>query len=468
MLKRKTKIVATLGPASDSPEMIRNLLDAGVDVFRFNTKHSTLEWHEERIHRVREASVETDRAAAILLDLQGPEIRTETREGVEIPLNKGEEIGIACCSTEEATVAIPYKEVFESLDVGDTIFIDDAYVELEVISKKGLKLVLKATDNCVIKPRKTVNLPGKTLLGLPSLTDRDADFLDMAGRVPVEYLGLSFVRDLKDIEILKSEMKKRKITSGVVVKIENQEALKNVDELVREADAVMVARGDLGIEVPIEELAYWQDQIIFKSRNADTPVIVATQMLESMMENPRPTRAEASDVAHAVYDGADALMLSGETATGKFPLKVVKTMDKIIRYNENKQKVHPPLKDLPDMTNLIVRLADEVVRDPAIRVDKVVVFTQSGRTALSLSAYRPAIPTIAVTEHSETVGRLALSFGVSAKQVHFPLGRLRNPEYVVKQLKEVKLVKKGDVVLLVHGTMWREPGGTNAVAIMEV
>ncbi len=465
---KATKIIATLGPASESVEIIQELISEGVNIFRFNTKHNDQTWHEEMIARVQRVANELEKPIGIMLDLQGPEMRLETKNEQDVLLTQNQEINIyRDFKNKNAKLALPFKEAFTLLTQGDRILVDDAYVELEVISLGRDYLTVRAVDPAIIRHKKGVNIPKKRL-NLPALTQNDLGYLKMAQKNKVDFVALSFVRDVEDILILKKEMAKQKIDADVVVKIENDIALQNIESLIEAADVVMVARGDLGVEVPIEELAYWQTTIIKLCRQKNKPVITATQMLESMIHNPYPTRAEATDIANAIIGGTDAIMLSGETATGKYPVRVVKVMKKIAEFNETKLEKLPIDKNINDRTNLFAKLALTVAKEEKIPTDKFVVFTQTGATARALSSLRPNIPIIAVTENKKTIERLTVSYAVKAVKIKFPKGTIRHPEYAIRQLTEMGELKEGENIILVHGINWQTPGSTNTLSVLTV
>lgn len=465
---KRTKIVATIGPASDSKEIIKQLIENGVNVFRFNTKHNTPSWHEERIARVQNVADSLKTPIGIMLDLQGPEMRIETRGGLDIALKSKEKIDIyQTLEDKNALVALPYSDVFKDFHKGDQILIEDAYVELEVISKHHNKLTVKAIHDCVIKNRKGINLLGKKT-SLPSLTQNDLKYLEIVGKNKIDFFALSFVRDVNDVRSLRKVMDKHNINASVVVKIENAIALENITSLVEAADVVMVARGDLGIEVPIEELAFWQNNIIEICRQKNKPVITATQMLESMMENPYPTRSEATDIANAIAGGTDAIMLSGETAAGKYPLRCVQVMSKIAIYNERMLSITKINKQINNKTDMLARLALDVANEENILTDKFLVFTQTGSTAKALSSLRPKIDIIAVTENQKTIEQLTLTYGVETHRIKFPKGSIRNPEYAIKQLTEKGILKKGENIIMIHGSTWKLAGTTNTLSIIKI
>lgn len=465
-MDKKIKIVATIGPSSDDPGIIKKLIQNGVNVFRFNTKHNERAWHQERIKLVQKVADELKVPIGIMLDLQGPEMRIETKDARPIKLRAGERLKVFRRLSGSASIALPYEEVFEVLRKGDHILIEDAYVDLEVIFKHKDFITAISRSDVTIKHHKGVNLPGKKI-ALPSLTKKDKKYLEIIGKSKVDFVALSFVRNANDIKNLRIEMQKHNVEADIVSKIENAIALEHIEEIVAETDAVMVARGDLGVEVPIEELAFWQSTIIELCRQKNKPVITATQMLESMIKNPYPTRAEATDIANAVIDGTDAIMLSGETAAGAYPIKVVETMSRIARFYENRMRPKPILKRNYTKEDLFAKLAIEVSEEEDVPTSRFLVFTQTGATARALSSLRPKVNIIAVTEHQKTVERLTLSYGVSAYKIKFPKGRVRNPEYVVSQLKKIGILGDRETLIMIHGTSWRQPGSTNTLSVVE-
>lgn len=466
---KHTKIVATLGPTSDSEEKIKELITAGVNVFRFNMKHADIAWHNERINRVQHVADTLKTHIGILIDLQGPEIRIETKDKTDVSLKKGEGIWFSPHFLPDLpSICIPHPVVFNALDVGDKLLIDDGFLELDIteVSQKGVYAV--AIEDCVIKHRKGLNLLGKDI-DLPSLIEDDLHKLDMAAKTKVDFVALSFSRTKKDIEILRKEMKKRNVDAHIIAKVESQAGLDHLDELIETADGIMVARGDLGIEVPIEQLAYWQKMMIAKCRVAHKPVITATQMLESMIYNPRPTRAEATDVANAVFDGTDAVMLSAESANGKYPVKAVLAMARIAQYNEQRRGPSDFIPSANDLTELVIRAAQSMVKQQnSVKIDAIVVFTETGRTARVLSSFRQEIPIIAVTDREKTVETLTLSFGVTPIYSKFPEGSVLSPAGELQELVKKQILKKGQTVLAIHGKSWKTPGLTNALAVMTV
>jgi pyruvate kinase len=467
-LNKLTKIVATLGPATDSPETIAKLIEAGVNVFRFNTKHGTTEWHEERIKRVQKVADEMGSRIGVLLDLQGPEIRLETIDKLKMPVTKGQLVNFTPSFTPDIdSVCIPHELVFEAVKPGDQLLIDDGAIELIVESVNKELIVAKATDDGEIGHRKGVNLPG-VKIEMASLIAADLRQLDMASTNKIDFVGLSFSRTKRDIEILRSQMKKRGIDAMVVAKIENREALDNLDELIEATDVVMVARGDLGTEIPIEEIAFWQKTLIKKCRAANKPVITATQMLESMTNSPRPTRAEATDVANAVLDGTDALMLSGETANGRYPVRTVQMMARIAKFNEQTSPFIDFEIEPENETDIVVNAISSLCNQRLTPIKFILVFTNSGLTARSISRLRPKVPVIAVVKEKKVSEELAISYGVETIMSTLKEGEFTLPNKTTDDLLKSGRLQKGDTIIVVHGQNFYKEGSTNAVALLKI
>lgn len=461
-----TKIVATIGPASESEDKIEQLIRAGVNVLRFNTKHNTPEWHAEHIRLAQSVADRLGATVGILLDLQGPEVRLETRNKSDYPVTAGQSLTIGNSFLKDIDVIIPHTQVFRLVKPGGELLIDDGFVETKITEVTPNSIVVKVKNDAVIKHRKGVNLPGVDI-DFPSLIDRDIAQLNSNARSKVDFVGLSFVRSAHDIQILRAEMLEREMKALIVAKIESQPALDRLDEIIHEADAVMVARGDLGVEVPFEQLAYWQRLIIDQCRLAHKPVITATQMLESMTHNPRPTRAEVTDVAHAIFDGTDAIMLSGESASGKYPVRSVETMAKIAKWNENKQSAHRMEFVETDPTATIASAAVAIVQSQIKpKIDAILVFTETGYTARCIAKHRLAIPVIAATENPHTAESLTLSYGVHPIHMDLPAGIFDSADRLVKDLVKKDILHLGDTVCLIHGHHWRRPGNTNALSIV--
>lgn len=448
-MHKLTKIVATIGPATETEETLEALINAGMNVARFNTKHGTPEWHLERIHRVKAVAKRLGKAVGVLLDLQGPEIRINTKDGEAFEVREGELIKFTSQEPGTKEMQIP-ANVVKALQVGDTVSIDDGVCEFRITAKDDTSLTVEVLGDYTVKHRKTMNTPG-VVIDMPSLIDNDLVQLDNMTDDDIDFVGLSFVRDTKDIAILREELEKRNLHTDVIAKIENQAALDNLDEIIAATDAVMVARGDLAVEVPFERLAYYQKMIIEKCRTAGKPVITATQMLESMTFSPRPTRAEVSDVANAIYDGTDAVMLSGETTLGKYPVKCVETQAKIAAYNEPYSENYlwdwADTGDVSAITNAAFSLLDSRKE----QVDLVVCLTASGQTARQLSRFRPDVQIKAVTYSKAAYNKLALVYGVEPVLASDDNFQYSGEMDIIDNLKANQVVSAGQKVLIIAG-----------------
>lgn len=473
-MSKSTKIVATIGPATESVEKISELIDAGMNVARFNTKHSTVEWHQEKIKRVREIANQRSIPIGILLDLQGPEIRITIPGGETFRIEDQEIITF----TSDQLSANPKKPilpqiVIDSLKPGDHIMIDDGLGEFAVMSQNENEMTATALGSFSVSNRKTLNTPG-VVIDLPSLIEQDLKHLDASQNNLIDFVGLSFVRNAHDIAILREELVKRNLNAGVVAKIENQSAIDHLDEIILASDAVMVARGDLAVEVPYEELTLWQKTIINKSRELGKPVITATQMLKSMVENPQPTRAEVSDVAHAIYDGTDAVMLSEETTIGKFPVEAVKVQATIAQFNESHARFQPITNSLDSVAAHVTQAAMQMLKTINVnqnqtQVDKIVCLTETGGTAKLTARFRPNIPIHALTSNKQTFNQLSIAYGVTPHMIELPEGNtLESSASLIKQLLQLKIVDQGEKVLLIHGTFWKKPGLTNTLTLLTI
>ncbi|MCA9392415.1 pyruvate kinase [candidate division WWE3 bacterium] len=466
----KTKIVATLGPASQDPNVIREMIEAGVDVIRLNTKHADPSWHKEQLLKVRDISEEIEKPVAVLVDLQGPELRIETKDDLPMHVGLDEKVmfGLDFDKTEKS-IRVQSEEFFSMLTEGDEILIDNGYQEFTVISVSPDSLIARSLGDYYVQTRKGLNIPGSRFT-MSSLIDRDIAILDMLEDVGADFVALSFVRRKSDIDLLRVELEKRNIKTNIVSKVEGVEAIENIDEIIQATDAVMVARGDLGIELPIEEVVYWQKEIIKKCRIHAKPVITATEMLESMVNNPKPTRAEVSDVANAIYDGTDAIMLSAESATGKYPVKAIQMMERISRFNEEKNEL--PILEKEEVASqskaVTHAVMDLVSLNKDFAVDTAVVFTETGTTARDLARFRPKINVIAVTESELTRNQLCMSYGVDPHKMLLPDGVILEIDSVVKLLMDEKILHTGSKVVLVHGDHWKIPGLTNTITIKEI
>ncbi|HEY3531252.1 MAG TPA: pyruvate kinase [Nocardioides sp.] len=463
---RRAKIVCTLGPATDSPEMIRRLVEAGMDVARLNMSHGNHADHRRRYDLVRQASDATGHGVGIIADLQGPKIRLETFAGGKAKLAEGDEFVITTRDVEgDASVCgTTYHGLPGDVAEGDPILVDDGKLRLRVVKVEDEDVTTRVEVGGRVSDHKGLNLPG-VAVSVPALSEKDIEDLRWALRTSVDYIALSFVRSGADVEDVRRIMREEGVLLPVIAKIEKPQAIDNLDEVVDAFDAFMVARGDLGVECPLEDVPFLQKRVIDKARRNAKPVIVATQMLESMVDNPRPTRAEASDVANAVLDGADAVMLSGETSVGEYPVQTVETMARIIASTEDHELPNMAAIDWQPLTRggVIAKAAAEV----ADRVDAkyLVAFTQSGDSARRASRYRGRVPVLAFSPEAKVRSQLSLSWGVET----FLTNPVEHTDEMVRQVDEALLeigrVEQGDLVVIIAGSPPGIPGSTNALRI---
>lgn len=469
---RKTKIVCTIGPASESPEILEQLMEAGMNVARLNFSHGDHEEHALRIKRIREASEKTGITVGILLDTKGPEIRTHKMENDSIELETNEQITISMTEVlgTKEMFSITYDKLIEDVQEGSIILLDDGLIELRVTSIDNERgLIHTIIENAgTLKTKKGVNVPGVSVQ-LPGITEKDAEDLLFGISQDVDFVAASFVRRRSDVMEIRSLLEKNGGSHiQIIPKIENQEGVDNLDEIIMVSDGLMVARGDLGVEIPAEEVPLVQKSMIDKCNSAGKPVITATQMLDSMQRNPRPTRAEASDVANAIFDGTDAIMLSGETAAGLYPVESVETMHRIAETTEaalnHKQIVSNRRKEKEsNMTEAIGQAVAYTALN--LRVQAILAPTESGHTAKMISKYRPGSPVIAVTSSARTARKLTLNWGV-----HPIVGaRVESTDEVldiavVEALKH-GLIKHGDLVIITAGVPVGEAGTTNLMKL---
>ncbi len=467
-----TKIVATIGPASESEEKIEELILAGVNVFRFNMKHGNVEWHSEKVVRVEKVCKKLGKRVAALIDLQGPEVRVDGLPESPFLLNAGDTFWFVGPNSDKKGVILDHPQVFPSLKEGSTIYADDGFLEFKIIetSKEGVKV--EVVEGGELKNRKTVNFPGISL-DFPCLVEKDIELLSLAARHTIDYVALSFVRNADDIKVLREQMDRMKINCAIIAKIEHPDAVQNFEEILAEADGVMVARGDLGIEYPIEEVPALQKMIVNRCIEEGKPVIVATQMLESMHTNPRPTRAEVSDVANAVYDRADATMLSGESAAGKYPVRAVKMMAAVHEKTEPSadQLCGCPVDIEPcNQTDALVAAAYDLslTYDSDSNIKAFVVLTESGYSAQRLSRLRPNLPIFALSNEIPTLDRLELVWGVQPVKYEYAKDEETNTRAVLKFMEEQQYLHAGEKAIVVYGERWGKSGETSVVRIQEV
>ena len=427
---RRTKIIATLGPATESAEMIARLIEAGVNIFRLNMSHATHDWVRRVVKDIRAASAAHERYIGIMMDTQGPAIRTGEL-GVPLDLQPGQKFTLTVRgerSEEERSVDVNYENFVNDINVGDVVLIDNGAIQMKVLAKAGNKVECEVLTEGKLGSRRHINLPG-VKVSLPALTAKDIADVKLGLELRVDFIALSFVREARDLLQLKELFGDAKPPPLVIAKIEDQQALANLESIVREADAVMVARGDLGIEVPYEELPIIQRRIIKLCLQLGKPVIVATHMLESMIESPMPTRAEVTDVSNAVFEQTDAIMLSGETTIGKYPVKCIEVFDRIARriersgganYSEHAHLTSPRQK----LVKSAVIMANE------LRAEAILVFTRRGRMARFTGWMRPRYSQVyAVCESKDVAEGLTLSWGVAPCVISFDHG---NPEQTIE------------------------------------
>jgi pyruvate kinase len=470
MTERRAKIVCTLGPSSSTPEMIDRLVRAGMDVARLNFSHGAPGEHAASVAAVRRASAHYEKPVAILADLQGPKIRTGAlARGVPVQLHFGQKFTITTrkiTGTSEG-VSTTFRALPHTVHKGDRILLSDGNIAMRVVATRGEEVICQVENGGELREHQGINLPG-VKLKIPSLTAKDRKDLAFALSIGVNYVALSFVRTARDVLAGKAAIARAGKNIPIIAKLEKPEAIDNLDEILAVADCVMVARGDLGVEMSPEKVPVVQKQIIARSRDALVPVITATQMLDSMQENPRPTRAEASDVANAIFDGSDALMLSGETAAGHYPLESVVMMDRIIREAEaNATDTLRPARtgDLQiseSIAEAICHAAEE------LRMKAIAVFTETGGSARLVSKYRPRAPIVAFSPNQDTRRQMSLLWGVLPRSI----ARVNDVDQLAKmaerRLKQERLVKNGDIVGVIAGTPLATRGSTNLMRLIRI
>jgi pyruvate kinase len=463
MISRRAKIVCTIGPAVESREGIRALLEAGMDVARLNFSHGEHKEHQRRLELVRSESEAMGKPVAILQDLCGPKIRTGKTGPTHVA--NGDLIDMISGSAgDEKTIAVEYEGLHEDVRPDDRILLSDGQVELRVVRVKGERVEVRVEHGGPMRARMGVNLPSGSLR-LGALTEKDKLDLDFGLAMGVDYVALSFVRRAEEVEELREICERKGRPTPIVAKIETPTAVERLDSIVRAADAAMVARGDLGVELPPETVPVIQKQIIGTCRIHRKPVIVATEMLQSMVDSPRPTRAEASDVAHAVFGGTDAVMLSAETATGKFPIHACRMMDRIIRQAEASRFINLQASE-PDHTtpDAIAHAACSIAREVGAKL--IVALTETGLTARVVSKARPTVPILAFSTEAPVLKRLALNWGVTPRALVTQKTTLDEQLRDIAQMLQADgLVQSGDHYVMVYGARVGVRGATNAVRV---
>ncbi|RUM43443.1 MAG: pyruvate kinase [Desulfurobacterium sp.] len=465
-MKKRTKIVATLGPASSNEKVLKKMVEAGLDVVRLNMSHGTHKEHKERIALIRKVEREVGRPLPILMDLCGPKIRIGKIEKEPLYLHRGDLITLTTGNPEKGKITVNYPNLHKEVRKGETILLADGTFRLKIREVKGKDIICEVIVGGPLTSHKGVNLP-HSKLSVPALTEKDRKDVLFGVKNGVDIIALSFVRKAEDVLELKELLKSLGREIPVIAKVEKPEAVKNIDSIISVADGIMVARGDLGVELPLERVPVIQKQIIRKANEAGKPVITATQMLRSMVDLPVPTRAEVTDIANAVLDGTDALMLSEETAVGKYPVRVVKTMAKIATEAE---KIYPykRYQDFPSETlqDSLAKSACNLSRE--IKVKAIVPFTRTGATAIAVAKYRPPVPIYAVTHDEGVFRRLNLIWGVVPLLTTPADSTDRIIEESIRVAKMKGFVKRGDRIIVLAGAPSGIPGTTNLMRVVTV
>lgn len=467
---RKTKIICTLGPSTDKGDVLKQLILSGMDVARFNFSHADHEEHLSRFTKIKQLREELNIPVATLLDTKGPEIRLGNfKDDKKIELNEGQTFTLTTRDVEgdETQVSISYPNLIYDIEVGTTILIDDGLIEMQVIEMNPTDIICKVKNNGIVSSKKGVNVPG-IHLSMPYVSDKDRDDILFGIKHGYDYIAASFVRSAQDILEIKKILKKHNSQTKIIAKIENYEGINNIDEIIKVADGIMIARGDMGVEIPYEEVPVLQKMIIKKVYNSGKPVITATQMLDSMIKNPRPTRAETTDVANAIYDGTSAIMLSGETASGKYPVEALKTMVRIaIRAEEDidyKKRFY--IRDEvqnPDITDAISRATVTTAHD--LNAKMIVTVTTSGKTARMVSRYRPACPIVACTTDSMVCRQLNLAWGVKPLLIAVEHDTFELFDHAMEAVEKAGHITRGELAILTAGVPLGISGTTNILKV---
>lgn len=467
---RKTKIICTLGPATDSEEMIRRLMQNGMDVARFNFSHGDHASKLKDFENVKKVREELKIPVATLLDTKGPEIRLCEFENEKVTLKKGQEFTLTVRDVigNEKVVSITYKDLVKDVAVGGYILIDDGLIEMKIKKITDTDIICEVQNGGVISNRKGVNVPNAHL-SMPFISEKDYADIVFGIEHGFDFVAASFTRTAEDIMEIRKILEDHDChTINIIAKIENMQGVKNIDEIIRVADGIMVARGDMGVEIPFEEVPSLQKMMIKKAYNAGKQVITATQMLDSMMKNPRPTRAEATDVANAIYDGTSAIMLSGETAAGAYPIEALQTMVKIAIRTEGDIDYRSRFKsrasmDNPDVTNAIAHATCTTALD--LNAAAIITVTKSGSTAKMLSKYRPVCPIVAFTTNETVCRQLNMSWGVSPLMIKEENDTDELFEHAVEAAQDAGKIDQGDIVVITAGVPLGISGTTNLLKV---
>lgn len=470
---RKTKIICTMGPSTDNIDVLREMARSGMNVARFNFSHGTHEEHRERMDRMKTVREELDMPIAILLDTKGPEIRTGDMENGKVLLKKGTLLRLtprACLGTPEK-ISITYPDLYQDVQAGTSILIDDGLIELRVEQTQEQDVLCRVLNDGAVSNHKGINVPD-VHLSIPYLSERDKSDILFGIEQGVDFIAASFVREANDVQQLRQLLDENGGEQiNIIAKIENQQGVENIDSIIALADGVMIARGDMGVEIPAEDVPSIQKLLIKKVVMAGKQVITATQMLDSMMHNPRPTRAEVTDVANAIYDGTGAIMLSGETAAGMYPVEAVSMMARIAARTEKdidyrKRFLARERKATPDITDAICHATCMSAHD--LNASAVVTVTKSGRSARMISRYRPACPIIGCTPSETAFRQLNLAWGVAPVLVEEKDRVFDLFDYALEKSKEKNLLKDGDIAVITSGVPLGVSGTTNMIKVQVV
>ncbi|MCH2214149.1 MAG: pyruvate kinase [Flavobacteriales bacterium] len=472
MINKRTKIVATMGPSSNSQETIEEMIKKGLNVCRINFSHGAYEDHAQTIRNIRSADKELGTHTAILADLQGPKLRVGKFEGEGLQLVDGKEIIFTTKKEEAHKIYITYPQFARDVKIGETILLDDGKLQLEVLSTNGKDEVkAKVLHGGLLKDKKGVNLPN-TRISLPCLTQKDLEDLEFALDMDIDWIGLSFVRSARDIIELKHIIRSREKHARVVAKIEKPEAIQEIDDIIRETDALMVARGDLGVEIPLQNVPLVQKMLVNKALKSSKPVIVATQMMESMIQDVTPTRAEVNDVANAVLDGADAVMLSAETSVGKHPIRVIEVMSAIVTEIEGSDQIYhheeAPAESQEDryVTDSICFNATRLSK--RVKAGAIITMTFSGYTGFKISSQRPKADIFVFTGNKSILTQMSLVWGVRS----FFYDKMVSTDHTIADikyiLKKMELVQPGEQLIHLASMPMNEQGMTNMLKLDKV
>lgn len=467
---KRTRIVCTIGPSSATPSVLKAMVVAGMDVARFNFSHSDADSHRRNADLVRAAAAAAGRTVALIGDLQGPKIRTGSLESALVRLTRGQKVALVAGRAEggpgrPVEIAVSHRELVEALKPSDRVLVDDGQIELKVASANGARAECVVTRGGLLGERKGITVPGRPL-SLPAITDKDRDDIRLAVELGMDYLALSFVRHAGDVNQCRAALDELKSRMPLIAKLEKVEAIRNAEAIMKVADAVMVARGDLGVELKLGEVPAVQKDVIYRANRAGVPVITATEMLESMVTSNRPTRAEASDVANAIWDGTDAVMLSQETSVGAHPVDAVRAMARICLAAER----HPtflrqrPIWDEPGEVGSAIAHAAAASADE-LGARAIIAFTESGTTALRCSKAHPKVPVIAASPHAEVLRKTSLYSGVTPLLVSPGDDTDAMIANAAQAALKSGLVRRGDRVVVVAGVPVGEPGQTNLLKI---